>query len=100
MWNWLERREQRELDLEHGVDVDLVGDNRRRRKLALFWLGLFVILVLADWPFQFRGWVHELVTTGAIIFLILGLVAARWAAAESAFLRRPDPKEPPSLSKL
>ena len=100
MWNWLERREQREKDLEHGVDADLVVDNRRRRKLALCSLGLLAMLVLVDWIFQFRGWVHELVITGAIVFLVLGFVAARWAATESALLHRPDPKEPPSLFKF
>ena len=100
MWNWLERQEQRERDLERGVDADLVRDNRRRRKLALWSFGLLAMLVTLDRLFQLRGWWHELVFIAVMVCLISGFVALRWAAAESAFLHRPDPKEPPRLFKL
>ena len=100
MWNWLGRRVQRQNELDRGVDADLVRDNRRRRKLALWSFGVLGILVAIDRLFHLRGWIHELVIIGATVFLIFGFVAARWAAAESAFLHRPDPKEPPRLFKL
>ena len=30
---------------------------------------------------------------------VMGAIIARWAAAESAFLNRPEPEEPPKLFK-
>ena len=36
----------------------------------------------------------------AFVFLTVGFVAGQWAKAESGFLAKPDPKEPPKVWKL
>lgn len=100
MWSWIERRIERQRELDRGVDADLVRGNRRRQMLALWSFGFLGMLVTLDRLLHLRGWFHELVFIVAMVFLVLGFVASRWASKESAFLNRPDPKEPPRLFKL
>jgi hypothetical protein len=85
--------------LERGVDADLVGDNRRKQRLALWSFGLVVLLVAIDTLFHLRGWFRDVVVFAGIAFFVFGLVTAKWAQAESRFLSRPDPKGPPRLFK-
>jgi hypothetical protein len=100
MWNWFERWTQRQQELEHGVDADLVRDNQRRRRLAWWSFGVVVLLVAIDTLFHLRGWFRDVVVLASIAFLVFGFVTAKWAQAESGFLSRPDRKEPPRLFKL
>ena len=100
MWNWLERHLQRKLELQQGVDADLVRANRRRWRLCWSLFGLSFLLI---------GIQAKLRMSEPLQNVMLGLFAAsfggglflgHWARAERAFLNRPDPKEPPRLLKL
>jgi hypothetical protein len=86
MWNWLERRMQRQEELRSGVDTDLVQDNRRKWKLALGSFGLVGLLLVIDTVFHLRGGFHVAVVFAGAVFLVFGLVAGKWAQAESGFL--------------
>jgi hypothetical protein len=86
--------------LERGVDADLVRDNQKRRKLALLSFGLVALLVSTDTLFHLQGWFRDLFVLASIAFFVFGVVNGKWAQAESAFLSRPDRKEPPKLFKF
>jgi hypothetical protein len=99
MWGWLERWQQRQRELKHGVDADLVRDNRRRWKLSWCLLGCCFALIGIQAVLKPSGpWDRVAEVLTAVCF-IGGLVLGRWARAEESFLERPNSKEPPSLSK-
>jgi hypothetical protein len=99
MLRWLERRWQRQRELQQGVDADLVRDNRRRWKLTgcLFACG-FALLGIQSLV-TLRGSWHDAAVVVTLFFFGAGLVLGQWSRAEQAFLDRPDPKEPPKLWK-
>jgi len=100
MWNWLERRVQRQNELDRGVDADLIRDNRKRFRLSWWSFSLGALLVAIDVLVQLPNWFHKTIYFLAFGFLVSGWLAWRWAVAEDAFLNRPDSKEPPKLFKL
>jgi quinol-cytochrome oxidoreductase complex cytochrome b subunit len=99
MLEWLRRQRQRQIDLDRGVDADLVQANRRRWKLTavLFVLAFISMGVLAAG--RFSGLLNQvcIVITLVLFFsaMILGNVARAW----DGFLGKPDAKEPPRLWK-
>lgn len=99
MWNWLERWMQRQNELAGGVDADLVRDNRKKWKIGLWLLASSGLLVVVDALFQLPHWIRGVVVFAATACFVISLVVTRWARAESAFLDRPEPKEPTRLFK-
>ena len=99
MWDLLQRWRKRQYDLQSGADADLVRDNRRRFRLAGLLFGFSFLLMGAQAAYKFQGPLHEIVVALTTISLVGALLFSRWAMAESAFLSRPDPKQPPKLWK-
>jgi hypothetical protein len=99
MWNWLKRRDDRQRDLENGIDADLVGDDRRRWSHALrLWLAGTLLFVVERY-LPIPGWAHLSVRFAAVACIILGFFLSKWASQERAFLGKPDPEAPPKLFK-
>lgn len=100
MWNWLKRQEERQRDLERGVDADLVRDNEKRSRLSLCaWL-IGCALVLAANYLPVPKWAQVAIRFVGFGLLVGGYVSSRWARREKAFLDKPDPEEPPRLFRL
>jgi len=99
MWDWFQRQQQRQRDLERGVDADLVQANQRRWKLFAWLFGLAILSCGILDRVQLSGPLHE-ITVGIAIFLsISAAIVGRWASLQQSFLDKPDPKEPPRLWK-
>lgn len=95
----MERRWQRQRELQRGVDADLVRDNRRRWKLSwCFWTCGFALLGIQAIVKLYGSW-HDVAVGVTMLFFTGGLVLGYWARAEQSSLDRPDPKEPPKLCK-
>lgn len=99
MWDWFERSQRRERDLQQGVDADLVRDNRRRWKFAGALFGCAFAVIGIDAALHLPPAWHRVATWLFGILFVGSLLFAEWARAESAFLNKPDPKEPPRLWK-
>jgi hypothetical protein len=100
MWNWLKRREERQRDLERGVDADLVRDNVKLSRLSLSaWL-VGCVLVLSANYLPLPKWAQGIITFVGFGLVATGLVFEKWARAEKVFLDKPDPEEPPRMFKL
>lgn len=93
------RYRQRRRDLAAGVDADLVQSNWRKFKLAGLLVALGALLVGIDRFVKFHGLIQEIIAGLYVVFLLGGMFLAIWAEQEDAFLRKPDPKKPPSLFK-
>ncbi|MGC2526841.1 MAG: hypothetical protein WA639_03780 [Candidatus Acidiferrum sp.] len=100
MGDWFRRQAQRSRDLARGADADLVRYNQKRFQLSLYFLVFGLALIAVDWKAHLQGRAHDVVVWIGIACFVAGFVSVRWAAAEDAFLHRPDPKEPPSLFKF
>ena len=100
MREWLKRLNERQRDLGRGVVADLVRDNRSRWRSALGISLLGIVLVVGEDRAPIPGWAHLSIRIAGIAFLLLGLVVAKWALQERAFLNKPDPEEPPRMFKL
>jgi hypothetical protein len=100
MWDWLERWQQRQHELQQGVDADLVRANRRRWKLSwsLFAASFLLIGIQAKVNLS-NAW-REVALCLFMACLGGALVLGHWARAEQAFLDHPDPKKPPKLWKF
>jgi hypothetical protein len=97
MFDWFSRYNQRQRDLAAGADADLVRTNRRQFKFGLWCTGIGLLLIgvdekLHDTPETVVGFV-------AVVLLITGILVGQLAMRERWFLRKPDPKKPPSLFK-
>jgi hypothetical protein len=99
MSSWLERWRKRKSDLAHGVDADLVRDNRNRYKLAFGLIGLGFLLGLLDSKIQIPSTLRSIVVGMVFMSIIGGFLLAAWARQEDAFLSKPDPEEPPRIFK-
>jgi hypothetical protein len=97
MWEWLRRWQQRQQDLSRGVDADLVRDNRRRYRLALVLLGGGSLLGVVSVKLGLSGTPQTVIVALAVVLFFTGILTGRWAAAESAFLSRPDREDPPKV---
>jgi hypothetical protein len=96
MSSWWQRWERRQNELAQGVDADLVRDNRRRYRLALGLLGFGFLLNLLMAK-MYSGMLYDVVFAASLLCYIGGFIALRWAAAERAFLSRPDREDPPRI---
>ncbi|HTQ97505.1 MAG TPA: hypothetical protein VMH89_11910 [Candidatus Acidoferrum sp.] len=97
MWAWLTRWQQRQHDLALGVDADLVRDNRRRYQYAVVLLGCGCVLGVLSARLGLSGTPQKIIVALAIVLFLGGILAGRWAAAESAFLSKPDREDPPKV---
>jgi hypothetical protein len=99
MWDWLERQKERDRELQAGVDADLVRDNNKRWKWSaiIAGCGLLILgfLAYAKLPVPWS----KIVAAMAGILTIGGLILGRFALLWDRFIRRADPKGPPSLFK-
>jgi hypothetical protein len=98
--SWLDRRVQRQNDLERGVDADLIRALRRKWIWVAWLFGSCGLLIGVDRLFQLRGWFQKGLVSIAVLFFVMGAIIAKWAAAENAFLNRPEPEERPKLVKF
>ena len=90
MATWLVRGRSRQLELAQGADTDLVQGNSRRSRSAFERIGLGVVLVvLTSAEIQLAHKPDVVFWTVAIISFVVGIVLARRAAAERAFLTEP-----------
>ncbi|HTZ33282.1 MAG TPA: hypothetical protein VMH31_12550 [Methylomirabilota bacterium] len=99
MANWLERRVQRQAELQNGADADLIRENRARARIG-------VASLLAGLGLS---WIqHQLHVTGVLgtIFVLVGMalwlygiVTLAWARQQSILLDKPEPKKPPSITQ-
>jgi hypothetical protein len=99
MWEWLERWQRRQRDLQEGADADLVRDNRRRWKICWWLMGCSFILIGIQAVVKFSDPWHTIAVTVTMVCLVGGVLFGHWARAEKSFLERPNPKEPPRLWK-
>jgi hypothetical protein len=99
MWDWIHRSQQRQRDLQQGVDADLVQANRRRWKLCAWLFGLFFVSIGVQAFAKFSGIVDRIALGITAVLLFGAIILGRWASAWAEFLDRPDPKEPPRLWK-
>jgi hypothetical protein len=99
MSSWLERWRQRQCELAQGSDADLVRDNRNRYRLAFGLMGFGFLLSLLDTKVKIPNTFRLIVVGIATVSLITGFLLALWATQMGAFLRKPDPEEPPRMIK-
>jgi hypothetical protein len=100
MWNWLERRLQRQDDLDRGVDSDLVRGNRKKWKIAALLFAVSMLFFGIRSLVLISARVQKVFDVIGATLLVLGFVIGRWAWREFAFLNQPEPKEPSRLFKL
>jgi hypothetical protein len=93
------RWQKRRRELAEGADADLMQSNRRRFRVAFGLIGLAFVLGLIDARFHLPDMLNVVVRVGAGISGVVGIVLARWAQQEHAFLTRPDPEGPPEIFK-
>lgn len=99
MISWWSREAQRERDLAVGVDADLIRDNRRRFRLSFILIGTAAVLAVICRTLYLSGWIANICFGVSIVLIVSGFVSFKWAQAESRFLHRPDPEEPPKIFK-
>jgi hypothetical protein len=99
MSRWLERWVNRQRELAEGADADLVQANRRRFRIAFGLVGLAFVLGLLDARFHFTPMLHITVRCTAVVSGLVGMVMAKWAQHERAFLNRPESESPPTIFK-
>jgi hypothetical protein len=99
MLDWFCRSRKRQDELANGVDADLVRDNRNRSRISLYLIGFALLLGAAQTKLSLTGIWRSIATALTIVLFVGGALLAQWARAESSFLNKPDPKEPPKLWK-
>jgi hypothetical protein len=99
MWDWFERRLQRQRELQQGADADLLRDNRRRWKLCSSLFGCSLLLLGIQAAVKLSDPWHGIAVALTMGCFLAGFLLGHWARAEKSFLERPNPKEPPSLWK-
>jgi hypothetical protein len=99
MNQWFDRWQQRRSELQHGADADLLRDNRKRWIRGFWLLGFGFALLGVQALFQLSGLWHNIAVGLTMTVFAVGLFLWSWARAESAFLNRPSPKQPPRLWK-
>jgi hypothetical protein len=94
---WLQRWRKRQRELAAGADADLVQANRRRFRVALGLIGLALVLGLLDARLHLSRVLHIVLRCAASVSGLVGLVMAKWAQLEDAFLSRPESEDPPTI---
>ena len=99
MWNWIHRWQQRQRDLQQGVDADLVQSNRRRWKLCACLFGLAFASFGLQASVKFTGFLNQIAVGITMLLFVAAMLMCNWARAWGEFLDRADPKEAPKLWK-
>ncbi len=99
MFNWWERRVQRQRELTSGVDADLALANRRRWMLGYSVIALGTALLAIDWVLRLPGWMHRVIASICCALLAVSLITWKWAQAEQTYLDKPEREKPSSLIK-
>jgi len=73
--------------------------NGRRFRVAFSLIGLAFVLGLIDAKLPFPPMLEVAIRIVVGISGIVGIVLAKWAQHEHAFLTRPDPDRPPEIFK-
>jgi hypothetical protein len=97
MTNWLKRFQERQRELAHGVDADLVKINRRRFRRGLFLLAFGCLLGFVGPKVHLSLLLRAATAVVFGISCLIGLFMLQWAARESAFLNSPDSEKPLSI---
>jgi hypothetical protein len=96
---WRRRSNQRELDLQRGVDAGLVRANERRWRLSTTFLLLAGLCVLTAYLTTSMPVLQRIVSILAAILFIIARFLNQYYWAERATLHKPDPEKPPSIFK-
>jgi hypothetical protein len=99
MQRWIERWRERRRELAEGADADLMQSNRRRFRVAFSLIGLAFVIGLIDAKFRLPASLEIAFRVGTGISGVVGILLAKWAHQEHAFLTRPDPEGPPEIFK-
>jgi hypothetical protein len=99
MQGWFERWQKRRRELVEDADADLMQSNRRRFRVAFGLIGLALVMGLVDAKFLLPATLAIIFRVGAGTSVVVGIVLAKWAQHEHAFLTRPDPEGPPEIFK-
>ena len=91
--------QERQRELDRGVDADLVDDNRRRFWLALVLLAVGFLLAWLGVRIGFSHILRVIVVGTGVVSLIVGSLMAGWARWEWNFLHQANPEDPPSIIK-
>jgi len=97
MAGWFARRQERRRQLDEGADADLMQANRWRYRIAFGLIGVSVVLSLLSTKLRLPQMLTGFRIAAAISVLV-GVVMAKWAQAEHAFLTRPEPERPPEIT--
>jgi hypothetical protein len=71
--------------------------NRRRYRVAFGLIGLAFVLGLIEAKFRLPHVLEITFRVGIGVFGFAGIVLAKWAQHEHAFLKEPDPERPPEI---
>jgi hypothetical protein len=99
MTNWFDRSRKRKHELALGTDADLVRKNYKRYKIAFVLVGFGCFLSWLSAKIPTTDTPLLIVQGLAVVSLIAGFLLALWARQEAAFLTKPDPKKPPTMSE-
>jgi len=99
MPGWVGRWQKRRRELAEGADADLMQSNRRRFIAAFGLIGFAFVMGLIDAEFRLPATLEIVFRVAAGISGVVGIVLAKWAQQEHAFLTRPDPEGPPEIFK-
>jgi hypothetical protein len=99
MNGWFDRRFQRQRELRQGADADLVGENRKRWKLAWCLWGSGLVLGFVQTKVRLPAIWHSIAVWLSVTAFLVGAVLLRWGQIERNFLNRPDPEGPPKIFK-
>jgi len=97
MWEWLERRRQRDLDIANGADADLFRENRKHWSLAWRLFAILGVLFVIEFVLPLSGIWRSMLGVALGLFALGAKIVADWSRTEENFLERPDPKPPLSL---
>lgn len=97
MSGWFTRFQKRQRELADGADADLMEANRQRSRVGTTLMGLAAILGLLSTKFHLPTLLEKALLVACAISGIVGMVLAKWARAEQAFLTKPEPEGPPEI---
>lgn len=98
MAGWFARWQERQRQLDEGADADLMQANRWRYRIAFGLIGVSVVLSLLNTKLRLPQMLITAFRIAAAISVLVGIVMAKWAQAEHAFLTRPEPERPPEIT--
>jgi hypothetical protein len=99
MSSWLERRRQRQHELDSGVDADLIFDNRKRNRLAAALMASGSLLGLLSSSSYIPSLLRLVVKGSAVLAFVPGFLLFLWAKQAAVFLHKPDAEKPPEIFK-